>query len=457
MMTFRLGRALIGGIVLSLPAAALLLILVLAESLSIALAGLIYGALLLGTGCIAYMAVTATEDLDNFLDDRPLHIFLSWLDFGRAFTRARQGAAAEHRLLRDHLADHQSLIDHLPDPVLVLNQQRQVVETNPAGEALLGQKKSGSESLTAMNLSAILRHPDVVAAIEACFLDPAMTTRTQTAEIFLAPQDRYFSVRVQKLPPSSRHGPRVLVTLYETSALKRSDKLRRDFIANASHELRTPLAAVEGFIETLQGPARDDPQAREKFLSIMAEQAARMSRLIRDLLSLSRIEMEEHDLPHGKIDLRPLLTRLIDGLPQSPAAKPLKIELILPPDLPPVRGDADQLAQLFLNLIDNARRYAADSPLTISAAADPSLVSVRLVDHGPGIAPEHLPRLTERFYRVPAANRSGDGGTGLGLAIVKHIIGRHRGQLTIDSALGKGTEVTVKLPRLPEGIHHNLS
>ncbi len=359
--------------------------------------------------------------------------------------------------MRDHLADHQSLIDHLPDPVLVLDQQRQVVETNPAGEALLGQKKSGSESLTAMNLSAILRHPDVVAAIEACFLDPAMTTRTQTAEIFLAPQDRYFSVRVQKLPPSSRHGPRVLVTLYETSALKRSDKLRRDFIANASHELRTPLAAVEGFIETLQGPARDDPQAREKFLSIMAEQAARMSRLIRDLLSLSRIEMEEHDLPHGKIDLRPLLTRLIDGLPQSPAAKPLKIELILPPDLPPVRGDADQLAQLFLNLIDNARRYAADSPLTISAAADPSLVSVRLVDHGPGIAPEHLPRLTERFYRVPAANRSGDGGTGLGLAIVKHIIGRHRGQLTIDSALGKGTEVTVKLPRLPEGIHHNLS
>lgn len=448
-MTFRLGRALIGGIVLSLPAAVVLLMLVLAESLSIALAGLTYGAILLGTGSAAYMAVTAIDRLDNFLDDRPLNIFLSWLDLGRTLARARQGAATEHRLLRDQLADQQSLIDHLPDPVLVLNQQRQVVETNPAGEALLGQKKSGSEILTAMNLSSLLRHPDVVTAIEACLLDPSMAAASQTAEIFLAPQDRYFSVRVQNLPPSSRHGPRVLVTLYETSALKRSDKLRRDFIANASHELRTPLAAVEGFIETLRGPARDDPPAREKFLSIMAEQAARMSRLIRDLLSLSRIEMEEHDLPRDQIDLRPLLTRLIDGLPQSPAAKPLTIELILPPDLPPVRGDADQLAQLFLNLIDNARRYAADSPLTISATADPSFVSVRLVDQGPGIAPEHLPRLTERFYRVPAASRSGDGGTGLGLAIVKHIIGRHRGRLTINSALGKGTEVTVKLPRMP--------
>ncbi len=449
-MQLRLGRALIGGIVLSLPAAGVLLLLILTETLSISLAGLIFGAILVSTGCTAYMAVTAVDRLHNFSDTQPLYRLISWLDLGPALMRVRQSAAADNRLLRDHLADHQSLIVRLPDPVLVLNQQRQVVQTNPAGEALLGQKKSGAEILTAMNLSSILRHPDVVAAIEACFLDPAMTAATQTAEIFLAPQDRYFLVRVQNLPPSTRHGPRVLMTLHETSALKRSDNLRRDFIANASHELRTPLTAVEGFIETLRGPARDDPAAREKFLSIMAEQAARMSRLIRDLLSLSRIEMEEHDLPHDRIDLGPLLNRMIDGLAQSSTMKAPTIDLIFPPDLPPVRGDADQLAQLFLNLIDNARRYAADSPLTISAAADPSLVSVRIADQGPGIAPEHLPRLTERFYRVPASSRSGDGGTGLGLAIVKHIVGRHRGRLVINSTLGKGTEVVVSLPRLPD-------
>lgn len=453
MIPFRLGRALIGGIILSLPAAAILLVLALTESLSVALAGVIYGAILLGTGCTAYMAVSAVDRLLNFSDDRPPHSFLfsliSWLDLGRAFTRARQSAAADHRLLREQLIDQQFLIDHLPDPVLVLNQQRQVVETNPAGEALLGQKKSGAEILTAMNLSSILRHPDVVAAIEACFLDPAITAATQTAEIFLAPQDRYFLVRIQNLPLSSRHGPRVLMTLYETSALKRSDKLRRDFIANASHELRTPLTAVEGFIETLRGPARDDPAAREKFLSIMAEQAARMSRLIRDLLSLSRIEMEEHDLPQDDIDLRTVLTRLIDGIPLHASQKPPPIDLDLPSALPIIRGDADQLAQLFLNLIDNAQRYAADSPLTITAIMEGSSLSIRLKDQGRGIAPEHLPRLTERFYRIPSSSRSGDGGTGLGLAIVKHIVGRHRGQLAINSVLGKGTEVIVSFP-LPE-------
>lgn len=189
-MQLLLGRALIGGIVLSLPAAGVLLLLILTETLSISLAGLIFGAILVSTGCAAYMAVTAVDRLHNFSDTQPLYRLISWLDLGPALMRIRQSAAADNRLLRDHLADHQSLIDRLPDPVLVLNQQRQVVQTNPAGEALLGQKKSGAEILTAMNLSSILRHPDVVAAIEACFLDPAMTAATQTAEIFLAPRDR---------------------------------------------------------------------------------------------------------------------------------------------------------------------------------------------------------------------------------------------------------------------------
>lgn len=447
MMQLRLGRALVGGVVLGLPAAAFVFLLALTTQISISVAGMIYGAILLGTTCSAYIAVIAVDKLDRFPQGAPPRIlsFVAWLDLGRAILRARQITVSDNHLLRSRLTDQQSLIDHLPDPVLVLNRQRQVVQTNPAGQQLLGRQKSGAEILIAMNLSAILRHPDVVDAIEASFLDSNLTSAPRTAEIFLAPQDRYFLVRVQNLPLSSGHDPRVLVTVYETSALKRSDQLRRDFIANASHELRTPLAAVEGFIETLRGPARDDPAAQEKFLSIMAEQAARMSRLIRDLLSLSRIEMEEHELPHDKIDLRAVLTRLLESLPQ----KTPQIHLELPPDLPFVRGDADQLAQLFLNLIDNARRYAADSPLKITAIVEASSVSVRIKDQGPGIAPEYLPRLTERFYRIPSSSRSGDGGTGLGLAIVKHIVGRHRGQLVINSTLGKGTEVIISFPYAP--------
>lgn len=446
MAELRLVRAVIGGVFLSVPAAALILLLVSIEYISISLAGMIYGAILLGTSCTAYVAVMTIDKLDPFSPGAPSRIlpFIAWLDLGRTFLRAQQAAASDNRLLRNQLADQQSLIDHLPDPVLVLNRQRQVVQTNPAGQRLLGRQKSGTEILTAMNLSAILRHPDVVDALEASFLDSNLTNVSRTAEIFLAPQDRYFLVRMQNLPLSSRHDPRVLVTLYETSALKRSDQLRRDFIANASHELRTPLTTVEGFIETLRGPARGDPVAQEKFLSIMAEQAARMSRLIRDLLSLSRIEMEEHDLPQEEIDLRAILIRLIEGIPQS--QKPPQIDLDLPSTLPSIRGDADQLAQLFLNLFDNARRYAADSPLTITATVAASSMSVRIKDEGPGIAPEYLPRLTERFYRIPSSSRSGDGGTGLGLAIVKHIVGRHRGELTINSTLDKGTEVIVSFP-----------
>ena len=446
MMQIRLGRALVGGVVLSLPAAAFVFLLALTAHIPISVAGMICGAILLGTTCTAYIAVMAVDKLDKSSAAPRILPFIAWLDLGRALTRAQQIAISDNHLLRSQLADQKSLFDHLPDPVLVLNRQRQVVQSNPAGQQMLGRQKSGTDIITAMNLSAILRHPDVVEVIEACFLHPDITTVPRTAEVFLAPQDRYFLVRVQSLPLSSGQDPRVLVTLHETSALKRSDQLRRDFIANASHELRTPLAAVEGFIETLRGPARDDPAAQDKFLAIMAEQAARMSRLIRDLLSLSRIEMEEHDLPQGEIDLRAILTRLIEGIPQHASPKAPMIGLDLPATLPPIRGDADQLSQLFLNLIDNARRYATDSPLKITAIAEASSVSVRLNDQGPGIAPEYLPRLTERFYRIPSSSRSGDGGTGLGLAIVKHIVGRHRGQLTINSTLGKGTEVIVSFP-----------
>ena len=240
--------------------------------------------------------------------------------------------------------------------------------------------------------------------------------------------------------------------------------MRSDFIANASHELRTPLSSLIGFIETLQGPARDDPQAREQFLKLMHEQAQRMARLVRDLLSLSIIETSEHKPPAGQVDLPALLQTVIDILQLQARAKNMTVKLTVEDGpLPPAAGDADQLAQLFQNLIDNAIKYgAANSEVTVRIwpasiagpdGAPPSdlaipqaALAVAIADKGEGIAAEHLPRLTERFYRVDTARSRAVGGTGLGLAIVKHILARHRGRLQVESQPGQGSRFTIYLP-----------
>jgi two-component system, OmpR family, phosphate regulon sensor histidine kinase PhoR len=247
--------------------------------------------------------------------------------------------------------------------------------------------------------------------------------------------------------------------LHDLTAAKRSERLRADFVANASHELRTPLASLIGFIETLRGPARDDSAARQHFLSIMAEQSQRMKRLVDDLLSLSRIEMNEHRPPTERVDLARLLPTVADLLGQRAAARDMQIKLDLPADLPAVLGDSDELAQVFQNLLDNAIKYSrAGTSIDVTAHASgrilpgarpgerPPAVAVTVRDHGEGIAREHLPRLTERFYRVDAARSRELGGTGLGLAIVKHIVNHHRGALEIDSEPGEGSVFTIHLP-----------
>jgi two-component system, OmpR family, phosphate regulon sensor histidine kinase PhoR len=234
--------------------------------------------------------------------------------------------------------------------------------------------------------------------------------------------------------------------------------MRADFIANASHELRTPLTTLTGFIETLRGPAREDAEARERFLAIMQQQAARMTRLVEDLLALSRIELNEHLMPQGRVALGPLLRHLGDTLELRAGERGMRILLDVPPDLPEVLGDRDELAQLFQNLLDNAIKYGrAKSEITVAATetrrahdVGPSpFIAIAVRDHGEGIAREHLPRLTERFYRIDTARSREMGGTGLGLAIVKHILNRHRGFLEIDSTLGTGSVFTVYLRSAP--------
>jgi two-component system phosphate regulon sensor histidine kinase PhoR len=228
--------------------------------------------------------------------------------------------------------------------------------------------------------------------------------------------------------------------------------MRADFVANVSHELRTPLAALTGFIETLQGPARDDPAARERFLGIMQAQAWRMARLIDDLLSLSRIELRAHQRPDTLVDLVPIVHQVTDGLETLARDRGVNIEVVDSDTALTVLGDRDELIRLFENLVENGLKYGASGrrvEITLGRkqgadGKEEARVAVR--DFGPGIAAEHLPRLTERFYRVDVGESRAQGGTGLGLALVKHILNRHHGRLTIDSKPGEGATFTVRLP-----------
>jgi two-component system phosphate regulon sensor histidine kinase PhoR len=244
----------------------------------------------------------------------------------------------------------------------------------------------------------------------------------------------------------------VVLFFRDLTSARRLEAMRTDFVANASHELRTPLASLLGFVETLQGPARNDTVARERFLDIMRQQAQRMTRLIDDLLSLSRIEMRLHVHPTTSVDLVAIARHMVETL--APLAKDRGLEILA--DLPArpvlVLGDRDELLRLLENLITNAVKYGeGGGKVEISLASmktteghPQAVLSVR--DFGPGIAPEHLPRLTERFYRVDVEQSRQKGGTGLGLAIVKHIVNRHRGSLDIDSEPGAGARFVVTLP-----------
>jgi two-component system phosphate regulon sensor histidine kinase PhoR len=226
--------------------------------------------------------------------------------------------------------------------------------------------------------------------------------------------------------------------------------MRVDFVANASHELLTPLAAIKGFIETLDDPAAgDDAATRSRFLGIMATETNRMQALVRDLMSLSRIEAEKYDPPQTPVDFASIIIETVDHLRHSQKDRGADIAVDVTSDLPPVMGDAGQLRQLASNILNNSMKYGhAGTPVSVSLTPSKSgaMINFAVTDVGDGIAPEHLPRLTERFYRVDSGRSRLVGGTGLGLSLVKHIVDRHRGHLEIRSILGKGTTVSILLP-----------
>jgi two-component system phosphate regulon sensor histidine kinase PhoR len=328
----------------------------------------------------------------------------------------------------------------LPVPVMLIGPDDKVLAANDPVAAILGPHLLGNHYITAV------RQPAIIAAIAETRADSAPRVTRFTGRD--GARDTVYRVAVAVA------GDDIALTFEDQTAAEAAGQMRRDFVANVSHELRTPLTALLGFIETLNGAARDDPQARERFLGIMANEANRMTRLVDDLLSLSRVEEEERVRPRDPVDLGPLLASVIKGLePQAQAAK-VAVTLDQGANSTFVPGDAGQLVQVFTNLIENGIKYGAAGgqvtvmfkPPAMNTRLRSEAVQVIVSDTGDGIAAHHIARLTERFYRVDNHRSREVGGTGLGLAIVKHIINRHRGRLLIKSVENQGTQVSVFLP-----------
>jgi len=343
----------------------------------------------------------------------------------------------------------ESIVDALPYAIFQIDADEHIARANTAARAMFGDGLEGKP------LFAYLRDPGVLDALAASL----QGVFPEAVDVRLAgPVERGLRVRAVPLPRGVGSRPAALLAIADVTSVQQAERMRRDFVANVSHELRTPLATLVGFIETLQGPARDDAQARERFLGIMGAQTARMTRIVKDLLSLSKIEEAEHTPPATHVDAGRILAGTLDALAIAAKERGTAIAVDIAPDLPPVVGDGDQLAQVFQNLVDNAIKYGRAGG-TVRVAARPaaalppgfaarakSYVEIGVTDDGEGIAREHLPRLTERFYRVDAGRSRDMGGTGLGLAIVKHIVNRHRGQLVIESEEGVGSVFRVWLP-----------
>jgi two-component system, OmpR family, phosphate regulon sensor histidine kinase PhoR len=340
-----------------------------------------------------------------------------------------------------------AVVAGMPDPAVLLDRAGRVIHLNAAAAQLAPALRRNELAQFA------LRSPEIITALREAI---ATTEARRATYLDHVPVDRWMELIITPIPVPTLFGGTdkcMLMTFHDQTPLRRVEEMRADFVANASHELRTPLAALSGFIDTLQGPAKDDPRARERFLGIMHIQATRMARLIDDLLSLSRVELSAHVRPDTLVDIVPIIRQVVDGLEPLARERQVIIDIDLPDDLVWIAGDREELLRLFENLVENALKYGASGGRVIvsliSAVSNEGVPEVRVMvrDFGPGIAPEHLPRLTERFYRVDVGDSRAQGGTGLGLSLVKHIVNRHRGRLLIESVLKNGATFTTCFPQ----------
>ncbi|AJY47969.1 histidine kinase [Martelella endophytica] len=350
---------------------------------------------------------------------------------------ADAGPAAEEGDSVQSFGELTRFLDEIDLGIYLLGPDGAVLFQNRSAGVTFGAFPVGS------HISARMRAPGVLDIVRDT-LSSGRANQIEYSERL--PSERVYHVRSAPVATAEGERPVFMLVFRDVSEGRRIDRMRSDFVANASHELRTPLASLRGYIETLQGPAKNDTKAQERFLPIMLDQATRMSRLVDDLMSLSRLEVRAHLPPDQTVSLGPLLEHVRDSLLPLAGDLDVSIELHLPQEPVDVIGDHDELVEVFENLIENACKYGAEGKVVdvwLKPVA-PRGAEVSVVDHGPGIPAEHVPRLTERFYRVSVADSRSKKGTGLGLAIVKHILTRHRARLIVKSEVGKGTTFTVR-------------
>ena len=334
--------------------------------------------------------------------------------------------------MTEAIADPFALLEGLSEPALVALDGR-VLESNSGARELLGAEMDGEP------LERVISHPAALEALERIGSD-----HLEEVELTgLGNSRRHWLMRTAPLADG-----RWLIRFVDRSEARAAEQMRVDFVANASHELRTPLSTLIGYAETLREQGEEiDGETRERFLSVVHDEARRMQRIVEDLISLSRIEAEKFTAPTEAVDLLPLIEQALGGAQRIADERGSTLVREVDLDLPPIAADRGQILQLLDNLITNALRYGErETPVRVSARAEGSMVHLAVADQGEGIAPEHVKRVTERFYRVDTSRSRSLGGTGLGLSIVKHIVERHRGRLLIDSELDRGTTVHVLLP-----------
>jgi len=388
--------------------------------------------------------------LDKRVHSPQLSILSNVGELSGALNRLQRSWENKRQEMETVITEREILVDTLPDILIMTNDDKMIVRTNRAARNIFGQ------NLAHRYLYDIIPNDALMNAITSVVED----LHGQAIEFHLdGAVIKDFLAIIERFPIPSEGGISIVITLTDITQQKRIQHMRADFVANASHEIRTPLASIIGFIETLRGPAKDDEIARDEFLKVMAEQAERMSKLVNDLLSLSKIEMNAHAAPTSKVDLLRIIRNEKQNFEWACKQKNVTIKLKLNENLPPTRGDDEELAQVVRNLVGNAIKYTnPESEVVLTARLTSTLpddpifrgfsraICFSVEDHGEGIAPQHIPRLTERFYRVDTARTRKVGGTGLGLSIVKHVLNRHHGVMTIDSEVGKGSTFNVYLP-----------
>lgn len=422
-----------------------------------------YLAILVASLVFVYPFLNSVNALTEYVDDlahdkkavAPNISILNTVEkLSEALARFNRSWELRKQQMENIIIEREILVDTIPDILVMLDRDNRVIRTNRAARNIFGQ------NLAKKPLREVIHNETLLGAVFAVAED----IKGRQVEFRIENPVSYdFRAIIEPFPVPTDGGISTVITLTDITELKRGEQMRADFVANASHEIRTPLASIIGFIETIQGPAKDDPEAQTQFLKLMNDQAQRMSRLVQDLLTLSKVEVDVSKPPMDKVNLAKVVRREVQHFDWAAQQKKMQLRIDMREPLPMVKGDEGELSQVVHNLVGNAIKYgAAGTDVTIGLRVSNSVPSssgfrsydralcLSVRDKGEGIPKEHIPRLTERFYRVDTARTRKVGGTGLGLAIVKHIINRHRGAMVIDSVVGKGSVFSVYLPLFEE-------